>query len=71
MLKSSLCGYSDTCIFVNNRINIIFKNCPPFTNYISEINNAQIDKTKDIDVVMIMYNLLEYSNNCSKTLGSL
>ena len=43
-----------------------FKNFAPFTNYISEINNAQVDKAKDIDIVMPMYNLIEYSNNYAK-----
>ena len=36
-----------------------FKNCAPFTNCISEINNTQIDNAKDIDIVMSMYNLIE------------
>ena len=36
----------------------------------SEINNTQIDNSKDIDIVMPMYNLIEY-NNYSKTSGSL
>ena len=37
---------------------IITKNCPPFTNFISEINNTQIDDAKDIDIVLPMYSLL-------------
>ena len=48
-----------------------FKNCAPFTNCISEINNTQVDNTKDIDIVMPMYNLIEYSDNYAKTSGSL
>ena len=48
-----------------------FKNCAPFTNCTSKINNAQIDIAKDIDVVIPMYNLIEYSHNYSKTTGSL
>ena len=56
-----------------NNINkkVIFKNCAPFTNCISEINNTQIDNAKDIDIVMPMYNLIEYSDNYAKTTGSL
>ena len=50
---------------------LTFKNCTPFTNCISEINNTQIDNAKDIDIVMPMYNLIEYSNNYAKTSGSL
>ena len=51
--------------------NVIFKNCAPFTNCISEINNTKLDNAKDIDIVMPMYNLIEYSDNYAKTTGSL
>ena len=56
-----------------NNINkkVIFKNCAPFTNCISKINNTQIDNAEYIDIVMSMYNLIEYSDNYSKTFGSL
>ena len=50
---------------------VIFKNCAPFTNCISEINNTQVDNAKDIDIVLPMYNLIEYSDNYAKTSGSL
>ena len=46
---------------------VIFKNCAPFTDCISEINNTQVDNAKYIDIVMPMYNLIEYSGNYSKT----
>ena len=85
MLKSSLCYYSDAYILVKGTISVnntaaqgatanntnkkaIF-NCVPFTNSISEI--TQIDSAKDIDIVMPMYNLIEYSDNYAKTIGSL
>ena len=55
----------------NNNKKVIFKNCAPFTNCISEINNTQIDNAKDIDIVMSMYNLIEYSDNYAKTTGTL
>ena len=55
----------------NNDKKVIFKNCTPFTNCLSEINNTQIDNAKDIDIVMPMYNLIEYSDNYAKTSGSL
>ena len=42
---------------------VIFKNCAPFTKCISRINNTDIDNAKDIDIVMPMYNLIEYSDN--------
>ena len=49
---------------------IIFKNCAPFTSCISKINNKQIGNVEYIDIVMLMYNLIEYSNNYSKTSAS-
>ena len=55
----------------NSNKKLIFKNCALFTNCISEINNTQVDNAKDIDIVMTMYNLIEYSDNYSKTSGSL
>ena len=69
MLKSSLCDYSDAYIPVggtieipntgtaavpNNRKNIIIRNCTTFTNYRSEINSAQIDNAKNIDIVILV-----------------
>ena len=56
-----------------NNINkkVIFKDCAPFTNCISEIDITQIDNAKDIDIVMPMYNLIKYSDNYAKTTGSL
>ena len=50
---------------------VIFKNCALFTKCISRINNTDIDDAHDIDIVMPMYNFIEYSNNYSKTSGSL
>ena len=50
---------------------VMFKNCAPFTDCKSEINNVEIDNAKDIDTVMPMYNLIEHSGNYSETSGSL
>ena len=55
----------------NSNKKVIFKNCAPFTNCMSEINNTQIDNAKSIDIVMPMYNVIEYSDNYAKTTGSL
>ena len=87
MIRSKLCCYSDAYIHVkgtltvpntgtaadpNNRNKkVIFKNCHPFTNCISEINNTQIDDVHDSELVMAMYDLTEYSDIYSKTSGSL
>ena len=81
MLRPNLCDYSDAYILVsatiavpntaaagtaaNNRKNIIIKNCSPFANCISKINNTQIDYAKDINIVIPMYTLIEYSGNYS------
>ena len=71
---SRFCVYSDIYILVsatvtvlntgtavnpNSSKNTIIKKCAPFTNCIREINNTQIDNTKDIDIVISMYNLIE------------
>ena len=55
----------------NTNEKVIFKNCAPFTDCISKINNTQIDNAKDIDIVIPIYNLIVYSDNYSKTSGSL
>ena len=50
---------------------VIFKNCAPFTDCKSEINKVEIDNAKDIDIVLPLHNLIKYSDNYSKTSGSL
>ena len=83
MLRSDLCDFSDVYIVVKGDItfteldnakrnkNVAFKNNASFINYILKINGVQIDNAEDLDVVMPMYNLLEYSKNYRKTTGSL
>ena len=84
MRRSDLCDYSDAYIVVKGDItlegdndankrnkNLAFKNNAPFINCISKINGVKIDNAEDLDVVMPMYNLLEYSKNYRKTTGSL
>ena len=82
MLRSDLCDFSDAYIDVEGNIivtnpanakrnkSVAFKNNAPFINCISKINGVQIDNAEDLDVVMPMYNLLEYSKNYRKTRGS-
>ena len=52
---------------------VIFKNCAParFTNCINEKNNMEVDNLKNEDIVMLLCNLIEYSDNYAKTLGNL
>ena len=48
-------------------IKVIFKNCVPLTNLISRTNSTQVGVGHDLDVVMLMYNFIEYSDNYWKT----
>ena len=50
---------------------VAFKNCAPFTAGKSNINNVETDNCQDIDIIMPMYNLIEYSDNYAKASGSL
>ena len=50
---------------------ILFKNCARFTDCMSQITSTQVDYAKDDDFVMSIYNLIKYSDNYSKTSGSL
>ena len=81
MLRSKLCDYAEAYILVKgtitvvvdpaDEINVAFKNCAPFISCKTIINNVEIDDAKYIDIVMPMYNLIEYSENYNKTTGSL
>ena len=83
MLRSDLCDYSNAYIVVKGTITVTnpnnakrnkavaFKNNAPFINCISKINGVKIYSAEDLDVVMPMYNLLEYIKNYRKTTGSL
>ena len=55
----------------NRNKKIIFKNCAPFTDSTSEINNTQVNNATGICVVIPMFNLIECSDDYSKTSGSL
>ena len=54
----------------NTNKNVIFKNCALFTDCITKINNTQVDDAQKIDIVIPMYNLIEYSDAYLKTSGS-
>ena len=82
MLQSDLCDYSDAYIVVKGTITVpdpdndaydkklAFKNNIPFISCISKINNTLIDNAEDLDIVIPVYNLIEYNKNYSKTTGS-
>ena len=83
MLQSDLCNCSDAYIVIKGTITVAdsndanykkelaFKNNASFISCTSKINNTLIDNAEDLDIVMPMYNLMEYSKNYSKTTGSL
>ena len=83
MLRSDLYDYSDAYIVVKRAITVVrpdnakrnkataFKNNAPFINCISKINGIKIGNAEDLDVVMPMYDLLEYGQNYRKITGSL
>ena len=50
---------------------LILKNNAPFVSCMTKINNEFIEDADDLDIVIPMYNLLEYSKNYRKTIGSL
>ena len=50
---------------------VILENCAPVNDCMSEISNTQVNDAKNLDVVMSMYKLIEYSDKCSRTSGSL
>ena len=49
----------------------VFKNSAPFRSCISKIKSTLVDNAEDLDIVIPMYNLLKYSQNCSMTSESL
>ena len=82
MLRSDLFDFSDAYIVAKGTITVTnpdnnvydkklaFKNNAPFVSCISKINNTLIDNAEHLNIVMPMYNLIEYSKNYSKTTGS-
>ena len=84
MLRSDLCDYADAYVLIDGIIivagyvprdrqnrSVILKNNAPFISYITRINGELIEDADDLDIVMPMYNLLEYSKNYRKFIGSL
>ena len=76
VLKPNLCDHAEACILVGGTIRaepanaanaaaarLAFKNCTPFTKCNLEINNEHVDTAENLDIVMPMYNLIEYSDN--------
>ena len=79
-LESCFCDYSDAYVLVtgsikitcsNNNTKVAFKNCAPFKDCRTEINETFIDEAEHINITMPMCNLIGYSDNYSDTSGSL
>ena len=79
-IETSLCDYSDAYILVTGNVNVTggdnnakvaFKNCAPFKDCRTEINDTFVDYADFINIAMPMYNLIEYSDSCSYSSGSL
>ena len=82
-MRSDLCDHGNAYIVVKGKITVTdpnndaydkklaFKNNAPFTPCILKINNRLIDNAEDLDILMPIYNLIEYSKNYRKTTGSL
>ena len=79
VLKSNLCDYNDAYILIRGDITVAeasetqvsFKNCAPFTKCITKIDGTTKNEAEDLDLVMPVYNLIEYSSNYSETTGLL
>ena len=79
VLKSNLYDYKDSYILVKGDITVTavpeiqsaFKTSAPFTKCITKIDRRTIDNAEELDLVMPLYNLIEYSSNYSETTGSL
>ena len=75
VLKSNLCDYNDAYILVTDmtaapQTQVVFKNYAPFTKCITKIDGKTIDDDENLDLVMPIYSLIEYSSNYSETTGS-
>ena len=72
VLKPNLCNYAEAYILVDRTIRAnaangntrsALKNCAPFTKCNLEINDEHVYTAENLDIVMPMYNLIEYSDN--------
>ena len=80
VIKPSLCDYSDAYILATRDIkvagiaastNVAFKNSAPLARCVTHINDEQVETAENLDIIMPMYNLIEYSDNYADSSGSL
>ena len=79
VIKQNLCDYSDAYILVTGDIkvpdivadtNVAFKNCVPFTRCVTHINDEHVETAENLDKIMPMHNVIEYSDNYADSSGS-
>ena len=80
VIKPNLCDYSDAYVLVTGDIkfvdvaantNVAFKNCAPFTRCVTHIKDEHVQIDENLDIIMSIYNLIEYSDNYADSSGSL
>ena len=80
VIKPFLRDCSDAYILVTGNItatggnantSVAFKNCAPFTRCVTDINDEHVETAENLDIIMPMYNLIEYSDDYADTSGSL
>ena len=80
VINSFLCGYSDACVLVTGDIkisdinadtNAAFKNCAQFPRCVTHISDEHVETAENLDIIMRLYNLVEYSDNYADISGNL
>ena len=80
VIKPNLCDYSDAYILVTGDLkvtgiaadtNVAFRNCATFTRCVTHIKDEHVETVENLDIIMPMYNLIEYSDNYADSSGSL
>ena len=80
VIKTSLCDYSDAYILMTGGIrvegvaantNVAFKNCAPSTRCVTHVNDELVETAENLDIIMPMYNLIEYFDNYADSSGNL
>ena len=79
VMKKFLCDYSDAYILITGNIkvadvgadtNVAVKNCVTFTNCVTHVNDEHVKTAENLDIILPMYNLIEYSDNYADFSGS-
>ena len=80
VIKPNLCDYSDAYYLMVGDIKVVgvaadtnaaFRNYSPFTRCVTHINDEHVETSENLDIIMPMYNLIEYSDNYADSSGSL